>query len=106
MDGGLDGQLGPHEYVQADAKYSNLTGNRRLRFFTPVMPGTEEERQGNKVARARHENVNGKLKKFQVLKQQFRHDIYKHGKCFYAVAALVQATLIYDEIPYEIDYTE
>lgn len=43
--------------------------------------------------RAQHEAVNGRLKSFNVLFNEFRHCITKHGMCFYAVANLCQMAL-------------
>ena len=38
--------------------------------------------------RARHETVNGRLKNFRCLSHAFRHDLSKHGICFFAVVNL------------------
>ena len=104
--GGLDSRLPPFELLHADSKYLNMADGRPLRCITPVTPTTNAMRNGNKVARARLETVNGKFKRFKVLSNTFRHNVLKHGDCFYAVAALIQAMLQIDEIPYDIGYTE
>lgn len=44
-------------------------------------------------ARARHENVNGRLKRFNILSQPFRHEVDKHGVVFTAVCVLTQYAL-------------
>jgi DDE superfamily endonuclease len=46
-----------------------------------------------KIARARHEDLNGRLKRFEVLSGRFRHNIVKHKIAFEAVCVLVQYTL-------------
>ena len=43
--------------------------------------------------RARHETYNGRLKSWRVLSNTFRHNVSKHGLCFYAVANIVQLEL-------------
>lgn len=48
--------------------------------------------------RARHENMNRRLKQFGVLSQRFRHDISKHKFCFIAVANLTNLTLAEDPL--------
>ena len=41
-------------------------------------------------ARARHENLNRRLKQFNVLSHRFRHSLDFHSDCFFAVASLTQ----------------
>jgi hypothetical protein len=43
-----------------------------------------------KVVMARHETVNSRLKEFAVLDEAFHHNINYHGRCFIAVANVVQ----------------
>jgi hypothetical protein len=65
--------------------------------------------QKNKV-RGRHENVNGRLKIFNVLNIPFRHlkpheeMMEKHHKCFYAVAVITQLKFEAGEMLYDIQY--
>ena len=40
--------------------------------------------------RARHEQINGRLKSFSCLSNRWRHDLHKHKYCFFAVAVIVQ----------------
>jgi len=54
-----------------------------------IAQNTTARKQKNKT-RARHENVNGELKKFAVLDAVFRHDPAKHEICFLAVAIICQ----------------
>lgn len=42
---------------------------------------------------ARHETVNSRLKSFNVLKYEFRHNLLFHPQCFRAVANLVQLSI-------------
>ena len=41
--------------------------------------------------------VNGRLKRFQVLRIHFRPDITAHWKCFHAVANITQLEICYEE---------
>ena len=99
----LKERLNEGEIVHADRGYSNKEGEPMI-YFTPNTPGTDNMHNGNQQARARHETINGRFKRFNILGGKFRHDKDKHGICFMAVAALVHATMIMDEEPFTIDY--
>ena len=62
-----------------------------------------DSRATNK-ALARHETVNKRLKQFKVLKEQFRHPLYKHKDCIYASAAATQVMFNRGEKPYKVTY--
>ncbi len=47
---------------------------------------------------ARHETVNGRLKKFNVLKLKYRHSIESHFACFYVIATVVQLNLQFEPL--------
>jgi hypothetical protein len=57
------------------------------------------------IARARHETVNGLFKTWRVLKAVFRHPRRKHGKCFHAVANIVQSQLEHKPT-WQVDYND
>jgi hypothetical protein len=46
-----------------------------------------------RLARARHEDVNGRLKRFQVISDRFHHSINKHKIVFEAICVLTQYSL-------------
>jgi DDE superfamily endonuclease len=46
-----------------------------------------------RIARARHEDVSGRIKRFDILSDRFRHGVNKHKTAFEAVCVLVQYTL-------------
>ena len=52
----------------------------------------------HKRIRARHEIVNGKLKRFKVLRDKFRHSLRFHAYCSFAVQNIVKI-LIDEEEP-------
>ena len=49
---------------------------------------TAEVREFKSRALAHHENFNGLITKFEVLKQEFRHDLEKHSHCFEPVVVI------------------
>ncbi len=53
--------------------------------------------------RARHEIVNGMLKRFSCLHSFFRHSIEKHPSCFFAIAHIVELIITHDEPLYLLD---
>jgi hypothetical protein len=68
-----------------------------------------QKKQKNDV-RARHENVNSRLKIFNVLNVSFRHTnpremmMQKHGICFKAVAVVTQLKFEAGERLYDVHY--
>jgi hypothetical protein len=53
-------------------------------------------------ARARHETLNGRLKKFKILSDRFRHPVEKHETAFEAVCVIVQYAMEIDSPLFEI----
>ena len=49
-------------------------------------------------SRARHEIINGRLKKWNVLSSKFRHRLVHHGQCFHAIRQIVELELEMDPI--------
>ena len=49
-----------------------------------------DHRRAMSIARARHENINGKLKNFNCLSDVYRHDRQKHCTIFKAVITIIQ----------------
>ena len=56
--------------------------------------------------RARHKTINGRLKKWRVLSDRWRHAPHKHGVMFRAIATVVQLGLETDERVWDIYYDE
>lgn len=71
---------------------------------TPIDYVSKSDLRAKKNARARHETVNGVIKKWQVLTQKFRHDRKLHRHCFVAVAVLVQLSFEQGEGPWQVRY--
>ena len=55
--------------------------------------------------RARHEMLNGRLKK-EILSQVFRHHIMMHGDVFRACAVVTQLTIENGEPLFEVEYDD
>jgi hypothetical protein len=72
-------------------------GYRDDRYFVyPQLIRNQPDSDVFKTIRARHETVNSRLKAFKILSSTFRHSLDQHPACFYAVANIVQATIIYE----------
>ena len=56
--------------------------------------------------RARHENINRRLKELAILQQKFRHSLEKHGTVFRAVANITNLKLKTECPLYRIDFNE
>jgi DDE superfamily endonuclease len=46
-----------------------------------------------RIARARHEDINGRIKRFDILSERFRHGPNKHKAAFEAVCVIMQYNL-------------
>ena len=86
------------EKVIADRGYR---GDARV--VIPDDARNDEEADVMNVVRARHETVNGRLKKWKVLKERFRHDKKKHHIVFRAVAVLEQIQIMNGRPPFQCD---
>ena len=104
---GLSGLLFDEEAVEVDGGYK---GDDKMKL--PSMGINSSKRKMKSNVRAQHEAINGRLKQFGVLTTHFRHlpnkedMMEKHGKCFKAVAVIVQLRLMLGEKIFEdgVDY--
>lgn len=87
MDDGLQAQMSLHTRMMAvaDNGYQN-----EVQISTPNNLDDEATKIFKRRARARHEAVNGMLKRFDILNTRFRHSVQKHQDVFEAVCVLVQ----------------
>ena len=101
--------LADDEGVEVDAGY---TGDHK--FKPPETASSRVGRKQKSVVRGRHENVNGRLKIFDVLNIPFRHlqprskMMEKHARSFEAIAVITQLKFengesLYD-VPYDLSY--
>jgi DDE superfamily endonuclease len=92
-------KLGLGEMVLADGGY------RDGRVFCDTPNGFNTPEQYVKsVARARHETVNGRFKRFEVLNAPYRHDLRTHGWCFRAIANITQIKIQTVEPVFQVLY--
>ena len=105
---GLYLELDEGEPVHTDRGYSGTVDeDGGVVFITPNTQGLEgDARRAHGQLHGRHEGVNGKLKRFSVLENRFRHDLDRHGECFFAVVALVQLEMMVETTPYHVEYAE
>ena len=91
--------LDRNEKVMADGTYSD--GN--LFFVTP--DGTNSPRQYMmKKCRARHETINGRIKKWRILSSPFRHRLKNHGSVFKAIANIEQLVIEHEVSAFHVEY--
>ena len=81
----LKHKLLPGEMVECDGGYR---GDPQCRHKHIIM--NEADSRAKSAARARHETVNGDIKKFGCLQQVWRHDRHLHKYAFAACATLTQ----------------
>lgn len=96
----LKQRLAPGEMVECDAGYR---GDPKCRHKHIVF--NQADRVAKADARARHETVNGDIKSFSCLKQEWRHDRHLHKFAFGAAAVLTQISYsCNNDRPYEAFY--
>ena len=89
-------ELAPDEAVEADGVYNLKDGVGAKQLKRPAVGWDSKERKQKAGARSRNENINGKLKIFNVLTTFFWHSEpreemqNKHKICFNAVAVITQ----------------
>lgn len=99
FDSFLSKELLPGEGVEADSGYTG-----RQQIFTPGVAKNHKERKQKSQVRGRHENVNGRLKVFGVMKRWNNPDPAKHGVFARCVAVIVQLSFTLGESLYEVPY--
>jgi len=55
------------------------------------------------TARARHETVNGRIKKWSAMSQRIRFSRHKHHIVFQAVVAFEQMRIMYGDEPFQVN---
>ena len=105
---GLKHHLYQDEMVEVDAGYRGDD-----KFMNPSMASDSKGRKNKSIVRGRHENVNSRLKIYNVLTSYFRHMkpnnkfMVKHGMCFDSVAVITQLKMEFGrERLYDVEYDE
>jgi len=99
FDSFLSEKLLPGEGVEADSGYTG-----RHQIFTPGVAKNHKERKQKSQVRGRHENVNGRLKVFGVMKRWNNPNPAKHAVFARCVAVIVQLSFTLGERLYEVPY--
>lgn len=86
---GLKGKIRPGKLVIADRGYTTSRVDEKM-MSTPEELDSQALKNFKSRARQRHETFNGRLKKFQVLSDTFRHGQDKHKLAFEAVCVIAQ----------------
>jgi DDE superfamily endonuclease len=81
------------ERVEADAGYRG----EPLFVSIPEDYSSQQHKTAKDHARSRHEQINRRLKNFQILHQIFRHDRDKHVTALWAVAVVTQMSICLNE---------
>ena len=96
----LSKRLLPGKSVKADSRYS---GN--VQVFMPGVAKNSIQRKEKLQICGCHENVNGQLKVFGVMKRWENCDVALHGLYARCVAILVQLSFTLGEELYNVPYT-
>ena len=96
----LSKKLIPGEGVEADSGYAG-----REQIFLPGVAKNSMQRKQKSQVRGRHENMNGRLKVFGVMKKWNNHDPANHGLFAHCVAIIVQLSFTLGEKLYDVPYT-
>jgi hypothetical protein len=91
----------PGEMYVADAGYRD----GRMYGDTPNGLNNQEQKM-KRLARARHETVNNRIKQFRVLRTTFRHKLEKHWECFHAIVNMTQVEIQYQAPLFSVEYDE
>jgi hypothetical protein len=87
---GLADLMGPGQVAIADRGYRGAGDGYEDKLAIRNQMDSDELREYKKLARARHESLNARLKCFEILQTVFRHNISKHESVVHAVALCVQ----------------
>jgi DDE superfamily endonuclease len=98
---GLQSKLQVGEMYVADRGYQDG-------FIYGDTPSREHNtlEEMKRKARARHETINGRLKMFHVLSNEFRHRLDQHAIIFLAVANIVQLGIQHFGPPFHVQYDD
>lgn len=99
----LKWRLLPGEQVEADMGYRG----EPLFVSLPDDYRSNQHKISKNHARARHKQINRRLKTFECLHQTFRHDLSKHVDVFWDVAVVTQLSLLLQEkTVWPVNYSE
>lgn len=92
-------KLGRGEHVIADRGYRG-----DMKVCTPYGPTSDRHLKMMNIARARHETINGRLKKWDILGMLYHHNKHKHHLVFRSVIVLEQVKIENGHSPFQVLY--
>ncbi|KAL9180930.1 hypothetical protein ACHAXT_009735 [Thalassiosira profunda] len=98
----LKWQLDEYERVEADDGYRGDVKIKCPGNFTN--PAENLRMQG--LVRSRHETFNGRMKQWDILSVQYRHDLSTHGTVFRAIAVITQLSIHNGEPLFPVEYKD
>ena len=100
---GIRKELGPGETIIVDCGYKG-----DVRVVTPDDPYVDGViKKAMSKARARHETINSRLKKWGALKDRYRHPLNKHHVIFRAIVVIEQIRIENGHPPFQVkDYSD
>ena len=100
---GLKDALDINERVKADGGYKSLDPQFcKTPYGYTSIAHPERKRMASRV-RARHETINRRLKKFNILTTVYRHSKNDHMDAFHAVCVVVQVEMLNGEPLFQIE---
>jgi hypothetical protein len=94
--------LAPGEKIVADGGYRDGFN----RFESPTGERTLYEKMKSN-ARARHETVNSRIRRWRALTDIFRHNVgTRHAQVFYAILNITQLQILFEEPLFQVEYYE
>jgi hypothetical protein len=98
---GICRYLEKEEKIVADGGYRD----GGVKFVTPTGLHNISDRMRS-LARARHETVNGRIKKFQIFSTKYRHQLHRHRDCFQAVVNVTQVGIMIYNTNFGVYYND
>ena len=95
-------ELDENERLLADGGYQDAYSNY---FETPTGYNNADQYMKG-VARARHETINGRLRRWGILRCRYRHNLEDHGRWFLAIANITQIIIEHEEPAFQIEYSD
>ena len=99
--GGLMQKLAVGEWVVADKGYRD-----NMQFVLPKGWGPDWFQQMTSDATARHENINGRMKRFRILSEKYRNKLELHETTFLAIANVINCEVVMGYKPMDVDYND
>ena len=95
--------LEPGERVEADNGYVGCADKVKCPD-NPCNPVGNLGMQGR--VRSRHETLNGRFKVWGILREEYRHDIERHGEVFRAIAIITQLAIDNRSPLFQVNYQD